>query len=78
MIEAKAFRTCIKIYSIFKSERLSANTKLTLHNSTDYISNDLRLPRLENSGRYLPLKIAAPAKLGSLHLWKFCKVHTGP
>jgi hypothetical protein len=31
MIEAKAFRTCIKIYSSFKSERLSANIKLTLH-----------------------------------------------
>jgi hypothetical protein len=31
MIEAKAFRTFIRIYSQFKSERLSANIKLTLH-----------------------------------------------
>jgi hypothetical protein len=31
MIEAKAFRTFIRIYSLFKSERLSANNKLTLH-----------------------------------------------
>jgi hypothetical protein len=31
MIEAKAFRTYIRIYSLFKSERLSANIKLTLH-----------------------------------------------
>jgi hypothetical protein len=31
MIEAKAFRTVIRIYSIFKSESLSANIKLTLH-----------------------------------------------
>jgi hypothetical protein len=31
MIEAKALRTFIRIYSIFKSERLSANIKLTLH-----------------------------------------------
>jgi hypothetical protein len=31
MIEVKAFRTFIKIYSLFKSERLSANIKLTLH-----------------------------------------------
>jgi hypothetical protein len=31
MIEAKAFRTFIRIYSLFKSERLSANVKLTLH-----------------------------------------------
>jgi hypothetical protein len=31
MIEAKTFRTFIIIYSVFKSERLSANIKLTLH-----------------------------------------------
>jgi hypothetical protein len=31
MIEAKAFRTFIRIYSLFRSERLSANIKLTLH-----------------------------------------------
>jgi hypothetical protein len=31
MIKVKAFRTFIKIYSLLKSERLSANIKLTLH-----------------------------------------------
>jgi hypothetical protein len=31
MIEAHAFRTFISIYSLFKSECLSANIKLTLH-----------------------------------------------
>jgi hypothetical protein len=31
MNEVKAFRTFIKVYSLFKSERLSANIKLTLH-----------------------------------------------
>jgi hypothetical protein len=31
IIEAKAFRTFIRIYSLLKSERLIANTKLTLH-----------------------------------------------
>jgi hypothetical protein len=31
MIEAKAFRTFIRTYSLFKSERLNANIKLTLH-----------------------------------------------
>jgi hypothetical protein len=31
MIEDKAFRKFIRIYSIFKSERLSANIKLILH-----------------------------------------------
>jgi hypothetical protein len=30
MIEAKVFRTFIRIYSLLKSERLSANIKLTL------------------------------------------------
>jgi hypothetical protein len=31
MIEAKAFRTFIRIYSLFKTKRLSTNIKLTLH-----------------------------------------------
>jgi hypothetical protein len=31
MTEAKTFRTFIRIYPLFKSERLSANIKLTLH-----------------------------------------------
>jgi hypothetical protein len=31
MIEAKAFRKFIRIYSLFKRERLSTNIKLTLH-----------------------------------------------
>jgi hypothetical protein len=30
-IEARAFKTFIRLYSIFKSERLNANIKLTLH-----------------------------------------------
>jgi hypothetical protein len=30
---AKAFRTFIRIYSLFTSERFSANIKLTLHNA---------------------------------------------
>jgi hypothetical protein len=29
--EAKAFRTFVRIYSLFKNERLSANIKLTLY-----------------------------------------------
>jgi hypothetical protein len=31
MIEPKTFRTLIRIYSVFKNERVSANNKLTLH-----------------------------------------------
>jgi hypothetical protein len=33
MIEAKAFRTFIRTYSLFKNERLSAKIKLILHNA---------------------------------------------
>jgi hypothetical protein len=31
MVKAKAFKTFIRVYSSFRSERLSANIKLTLH-----------------------------------------------
>jgi hypothetical protein len=31
MIKAKAFRTCIRIYSLFKRELINANIKLTVH-----------------------------------------------
>jgi hypothetical protein len=31
MIKTKAFRIFIKVYALFKSERLSINIKLTLH-----------------------------------------------
>jgi hypothetical protein len=31
MIEAKAFRTFIRVYPLFKSERLSTKIKMTLH-----------------------------------------------
>ena len=31
MIEAKTFRTFIRVFSLFKNERLGANINLTLH-----------------------------------------------
>jgi hypothetical protein len=31
MIEAKAFKTFIRVYFLFKSKRLRANIKVTLH-----------------------------------------------
>jgi hypothetical protein len=77
MIEAKAFRTFVRIYSLLKSERLSANIKLILRKALIRSLNDLCLPRLKISGRHLPLKLAAPAKQGSSHHWKFSMVHTG-
>jgi hypothetical protein len=77
MFEANAFRTFIGIYPLFKSKRLRANIKTTLHKALIIISNDLCLPRLGISARHLPLKIAAPAKKVSPHHWKFSKVHIG-
>jgi hypothetical protein len=79
MTEAKAFRTFITIYSLFKSERLSAKIKLTLHKAlirsvTTYTV--LAPPGI--SGTHLPHKIAAHAKQGFPNHWKFSKVHTGP
>jgi hypothetical protein len=45
-IEAKAFRTFVTIYSLFKSERLSKNIKLTLHKALiTLIMTTLALPR---------------------------------
>jgi hypothetical protein len=76
MTEAKAFRTFIRVYSLFKHERLSANIKLTLYKAL--IRSVIRLSRLGISDRHLSLKIAAHAKQGSAHNWTFSKAHTGP
>jgi hypothetical protein len=62
MIEAKAFRTFIRIYSLLKSERLSSNIKLTFHKALirsimnyacpawEFAADDhlLKLQRLQN------------------------------
>jgi hypothetical protein len=73
MIEAKAFRIFIRAYSLFKSERLRANIKLTLRKAM--MKSVMAYARCS---RHLPLKIAAHIKRGSPHNWKFSKVHTGP
>jgi hypothetical protein len=63
MIEAKAFRTFIRVYSLFKNERLRANIKLTLHKA------------LIRS----VITYAGPAweSVADTHLMKFSKAHTG-
>jgi hypothetical protein len=72
MIEAKAFRTFIRVYSLFKSEHLRANIKLT-HKSLIRSVMTSACPDWEFA-TYTP----APAKQGSLHHLKCSKVHTGP
>jgi hypothetical protein len=62
MIEAKAFRTFIRVYFLFKSERMRANIKLILHKAVirsvmtyaspawefDADTHLIKLQRLEN------------------------------
>jgi hypothetical protein len=57
LIEAKAFGIFIKINSLFRSDCLSTNIKLTLHKALYEISNDLCLCHLEVSVRHLLLKL---------------------
>jgi hypothetical protein len=76
IIKYKAFRKRIRIYSLLKSERLSANIKLTVH--TDYMSIDLCLTHLGSSGTHRPFILQRLKNKGSPHQWKFSKVHTGP
>jgi hypothetical protein len=77
MIETRTFRTVIRIYFLFKSERLKANIKLTLHKVL--IRSVTTYARPPGSLRRYPYnEIAAPAKQGSQQHWKFSKAHTGP
>jgi hypothetical protein len=78
VIEVKAFRTFIRFYSLFKSERLSANIKLTLHLALIRLIMTYACAAWEFAADTLIFEIAAPAKQGSPHHWKFPKVHTFP
>jgi hypothetical protein len=73
-IKTKAFRTFSRIYPLFRSERLSTNTKLTLHKALS-ICNDLCLSRLGICSRNPSIEIAVPVKQGSPHHWPFSKEH---
>jgi hypothetical protein len=54
MIEARAFRKFIRIYPLFKSERLSTNIKLTLHKALI---------------RYVKRKLLPPGNLRQKHIY---------
>jgi hypothetical protein len=62
MINAMVFRTFIRIFSLFKSEQLSANIKLTLHKALIGSVMTYACPLLGICGRISPIEIAAPAK----------------
>jgi hypothetical protein len=79
VIEAKDFTAFIRMYFLFKSERLSANIKLTLHESLIRSVMTYACPACELAAHtHINLKIAAPAKQGSAHHWISSKGHTGP
>jgi hypothetical protein len=73
MIEAKVFRLCIIIYSLFKSERLSTNIKLTLHKALIMEIMTYACPAWEFAADSHLTKIAVPAKQSSPHHWKFSR-----
>jgi hypothetical protein len=77
MIEAKAFGTFIRIYSLFKSEHLSANIKLTLHKALIRSAVTYACTKWELVADTYLLKLQRQ-KEGSPHHWKFTKVHSCP
>jgi hypothetical protein len=60
-IEAKAFRVFLTLYSLFKSERVSAHIKLTLHRALIRSVMTYALP-LGNLRPKFIIEIATPAK----------------
>jgi hypothetical protein len=65
MIEAKAFRTFIRIYALLQSARLSANMKLTLHKAMIRSVMAYACPAWELVGQ--AIITAAHSKQGSAH-----------
>jgi hypothetical protein len=87
MIEAKAFRTCSSLYSLFKSERLSANIKLTLHKALirsvmTYASSawefaaDTHLIKLQRLQNMVLRTIEAMCKFRNLHIASKFRTYT--
>jgi hypothetical protein len=76
MIEAKAFRTFIRIYSLFKSERLSTNTKLTLNKALIRSVMTYACPAWKFAADNHLLKLQRLQNKVLLHHWKFSKAHT--
>jgi hypothetical protein len=77
MIKAKAFRTFIRIYFLFRSERLRTNIKLTLYKALirSIMTYACPPPLPGVCSRQPSTEIAAPEKQGSPHHWQFSKVH---
>jgi hypothetical protein len=72
----QGLRTFIRLYPLFKSERLTANIKLTLLKALIRSVMTYVLSRLGICCRNPPTDIASPAK-SSTHHWKFSKAYIG-
>jgi hypothetical protein len=75
MIKAKAFRTFIRIYSLFKSERLSANIKLTLHKALIRSVMTYACPAREFAAECHLLKLQRLQNRVLPHHWQFPEAH---
>jgi hypothetical protein len=75
-IEAKAFRTFIRTHPLFRSERLSANIKLTLHKALIRSAVTYVCPALEFAAETRPLKLQRVQNKSSPRHWQFSKEHT--
>jgi hypothetical protein len=75
--EAQAFRTFIRIYSLFKSECVRANIKLTFHKTLIRSVMTHACPSYDLAADIYLLKLQR-RKQGSPHHCEFSMVHTGP
>jgi hypothetical protein len=78
MIEAKAFRTFIRIYSLFKCERLSTNNKRTIQKALFRSIWLMLVPPGSLQQTTIYWNCSARQKKSSRHYLKFSKVHIGP
>jgi hypothetical protein len=76
MIKANAFRTFIRVYSPFRSERLSANIKLTLHKALIRSVMTYACPAWEFAADTHLFETAVPSK--QVLCTTGTKAHTGP
>jgi hypothetical protein len=78
MLETKAFRTFIRFYSLFKSERLSTNIKLTLYKALIRSVLTYACPAWELAADTYLLKLQRLQNKVLRPIGNFPKVHTGP
>jgi hypothetical protein len=66
--EAKAFREFVRTYSLFRSERLGTNIKLTFHSALVWSAMTYTCPTWKFATESF-VETVTPAKQGSPHHW---------